>query len=109
MKLGQQVCFSRHWVKNPMGIDPAEHTDSERCEYSKLISVDCGPMIGIVVGKRNLGTITTLEFRRHYKRIDEPEETYWTATKTKLESFYLVACDLKGFYKVKEADLWVVE
>lgn len=109
MKLGQKVCFSCYWVKNTAGVDPFEHTDASEFDYSKLIPIDAQSMTGIVVGKRRFGTLSHLVWHEdkafQFGLRDGPDGSGWHCYKTTTEPFYLVACDMVRFYKVKESDL----
>lgn len=107
MELGRMVTFSRHWVKNQAGVDP-EDTDGT-FDYQKLIPVEVLPCVGIIVGKRSLGTVSHLQYHEDREYVfglrGGPDNSGWVCYKTTSEPFYLVACNLSRFYKVKESDL----
>lgn len=103
MKLGQKVSFTRHWVKNESEWQQMRDCDNLHYDYKKLVPADILPKVGILVGKRNYATISHL-FWDENGRVNEIGER-WVWYQTTVEPFYLVACDLTRFYKVKESDL----
>lgn len=103
MKLGQQVCFTRHYAKNGSEYEQLQECADSAYDYKKLVPVETETKVGIVVGKRNLGTISHLYWEDDKKPNELGQQ--WICIGTTKEQFYLVACDLVRFYKVKESDL----
>ncbi|MEH7392427.1 hypothetical protein [Bacillus sp. JJ1474] len=114
MKLGQEVRFNKCLVK---GQDAAsfnyltpeqekELEDTCQLKIKKLVEKEFDKhKTGIVVGKRRVGIETTLEEAQSYEG-DFLERFSWYATT--YDTVFLVACDIRGFYRVMENDLEVI-
>ena len=111
MKFGQQVKFKRCLVKAkecaPYGYLSKEQEKQleDECliKIRKVIEKELDSWkTGIVVGKRRVGIETTLEEAQSWDG-DLLDRFSWYDTT--YDTIFLVACDLKGFYRVRESDL----
>ena len=114
MRLGQQVRFIKCLSKGHDGaaynhLTPEQEKSLEdTCQLivRKLIEKEFAEYkTGIVVGKRRVGIKTILEEAQNYEG-DFLDRFSWCDTE--YDTVFLVACDLKGFYKVRECDLEVI-
>ncbi|MEC1373382.1 hypothetical protein P9D39_03530 [Heyndrickxia oleronia] len=114
MKLGQQVRFKKCLIKGHDGasfnyLTPKQEKELENtCQLKirKLVEKEFGQhKTGIVVGKRRVGIETTLEEAQNHEG-DFLDRFSWYDTT--YDTVFLVACNLKGFYKVREEDLEVI-
>ncbi|MGE6260899.1 hypothetical protein ACQKCU_23985 [Heyndrickxia sporothermodurans] len=115
MKLGQQVKFKKCLVKGHDGaifnfLTPAQEKelkDTCQLKINKLVEKEFDKFkTGIVVGKRRVGIVTTLEEAQSHEG-DFLDRFSWYDTT--YDTVILVACDLRGFYRVREKDLEVSE
>lgn len=114
MKLGQKVRFKRHWVKRQNGIN-IEHLTTEQCKELEEndciwnIKRECVELdmhkVGIVAGVRELAIKNNLQWTEHSYTGKE----MFCNTETVTGTFYLIACHMRGFYKVLAEDLEVAE
>jgi hypothetical protein len=111
-KLGQEVKFNKCYIKAGESVADdvadmsSEHAvkweNGEDITIRKVKINDLGDYkAGIVVGKRNIGIATTLTW------YDGPytNNPHWKVYETTYKTVYLVATNLKGFYKVPENEL----
>lgn len=110
-KLAQEVKFNKCYIKayesvsNEVDYMSEEHKtkwgEGEDILIRKLILKDLGDYrAGIVVGKRNLGVSSLLNWYDN-----EYVTPHWRSIETTYETVYLVATNLRGFYKVPENEL----
>jgi hypothetical protein len=114
MKLGDQVKFKKCLVKS----GESASFGYLKKEQEKQLEDECFIKIkkvtekelkecktGILVGKRRIGIECFLEEAQNYNGdfLDR-----FNCFETIFTYVYLVACDLKGFYRVKEEDLEVI-
>jgi len=101
MKLGDRVRFRRDYVKSGEWVNPESATDEQmengvtlkrfiarEHEYDKT---------GIICGVRNYAIKTRLEY--------DPERDCFYHYSSSFENLYLIACNERGFHKVKKEDL----
>lgn len=59
---------------------------------------------GFICGRRNITTAALLELE-----LDDPyRDAHLVQTQVKFETVYVVACDMRGLYRVREEDLEVI-
>ncbi|SET95299.1 hypothetical protein SAMN05421676_11240 [Salinibacillus kushneri] len=113
MKLGQKVKFSKSLSKNQgYGVNYQYMTEEQKREleeygYIKLerfLEREHKEKEGFVCGKRNIVTTAWLE------EIENPYSE-WDLVQTDdvFETVYVIACDMRGLYRVREDDLEVIE
>lgn len=114
MKLGQQVRFNKCLVKGHDGAaynyltSEQEKMLEDTCQLivNKLVEKEFDKQkTGIVVGKRRVGIKTILEEAQNHEG-DFLDRFSWCDTT--YDTVFLVACDLRGFYRVREIDLEVI-
>ncbi|MCU9614114.1 hypothetical protein OEV98_11135 [Caldibacillus lycopersici] len=114
MKLGQLVRFRKCLVKGHEGasfnyLTPEQEKELEdtcQLRIKKLVEQEFEEYkSGIVVGKRRVGIDRVLE-ESHDMEGNSLE--YFFVSDMNFETVFLVACDLRGLYKVKDSDLEVI-
>lgn len=116
MRLGDKVTFKKDYVKTGNNFDsdliellPQDEQDDIYADGYTLVKLKPREheteMTGIVVGKRNLSLETEFEYMQYSDQGFGNPEDKWESVTSKWESFYLVAINLKGLYKVKPEDL----
>lgn len=111
-KLGQEVKFNKCYIKagesvsNEVDYMSEEHKskweEGEDIPIRKLKINDLGEYrAGIIVGKRNVGVSSLLTWYDD----EYVKSPHWRSIETTYETIYLVATNLKGFYKVPENEL----
>lgn len=113
MKLGQRVKFSCSLSKQSgYGVDMDNYTVEQKRQmeengYINLIRYKPrkhNVKQGFVCGRRNIVTAAILE------EIEDPYRGWYLAqTHEKSETVYVVACDMRGLYRVREEDLELLE
>lgn len=112
-KLGQEVKFNKCYVKAgdsvPNEVDYMNEDHKRKWEEGENIAIrklkinDLGEYrAGIVVGKRNVGVSSLLTWYDN-EYVTNP---HWRSIETRYETVYLVATNLRGFYKVPENELY---
>jgi hypothetical protein len=107
VKLGQQVKFKVDYVKAHEYVSEETATDEQLEDVfplKKLIPREHNAFKqGIICGKRNY----VVENQMQYEDRPFGDWHFQTIGQT-YETFYLVACNLRGFCKVRECDLEVI-
>jgi hypothetical protein len=109
LRLGDKVTFDKHLVKGSSGVDwhnmtkeqEKELYDNDFIVIKKLVEKEHEPRRGIVVGKRRVG------IESHLQYYDNPNGSEGlSCDHTVYETVYLIACNLNGFYKVRDEDIY---
>ena len=112
MKLGDRVKFRKSLVKTGDSVIFGYMTEDQEKEledkgYIELVRWQVKDpqkeLEGILCGKRRITISNTLEYDDNPYRTEEG----LVSVDSVEETVYLVACDLRGFYRVKEEDLEV--
>ena len=112
-KLGDKVTFTKSLSKQSgYGVDMSNYTDDQKKQledngHINLVRYKYREHIqkqGFICGKRNIVTAALLE------EVEDPY-TGWHLAQTheKYETVYVVACDMRGLYRVRPEDLEVTE
>lgn len=111
MKLGQQVKFTKSLSRQSgYGVDYANLTESQKQEMEDKGFIELQRFkervhkekIGFICGKRFITTIGMLE------EVEDPYRGWFLAqTDATYEEVYVVACDMRGLYRVRKEDLEV--
>lgn len=113
MKLGTKVKFNKSLSKQSgYGVDYSNMDE----EQKKSLEDNCYIKLeryklrqhndkqGFICGKRDIVTTALLE------EIEDPYKGWYLAqTDETRETVYVVACDMKGLYRVREEDVEVIE
>lgn len=113
MKLGQKVKFSKSLSKQSgYGVNYQMMTEKQKQELASCDGIvlvrykvrEHNIKQGFICGRRNI--VTTAELTPC-----EPEygDERLQQTKTVWETVYVVACDMRGLYRVREEDLELAE
>ncbi len=113
MKLGQKVKFSRSLSRQSgYGVNYELMTDEQKKEleehdYINLIRFklrEHNEKQGFICGRRNITTAALLE-----EFEDQYSGWHLAQTHAKYETVYVVACDMRGLYRVRAEDLELVK
>ena|SRR5690606_2614723 len=112
-KLGDKVAFTRSLSKQSgYGVDMSNYTEDQKKQLEEHGHIRLNrykerqhkQKQGIVCGKRNIVTIAILE------EIEDPYRGWHIAqTDQDCEMVYVVACDMRGLYRVRAEDLELVK
>lgn len=107
MKLGEIVRFKIDYIKTGEHLDPDNATEEQLDAKVTLIKLKPREhkniKEGYICGKRQYAVSTDLYFDNEY--YNEYTKMKFYSVGSEYETFYLVACNMNGFYKVKEEDL----
>jgi hypothetical protein len=107
MKLGEIVRFKVDYIKTGEHIDPDNATEEQTENMVTLTKLKPREhktfKEGYICGKRQYAIKTDLYFDEQY--YNEYMKNRFYSVGSEYETFYLVACNMNGFYKVKEEDL----
>lgn len=113
MKLGQKVSFSKSLSKQSgYSVNYDEMTTEEKEELenngyirlTRFIEREHNEKQGFICGRRNITTTAFLE------EVENPYRGWHLAqTECTHETVYVVACDMRGLYRVRQGDLEVVK
>jgi hypothetical protein len=105
MKLGQRVRFNTDYVKSGDYVNENNATEEKFEDVFSLNKLKSREhekaKVGIICGKRNYVTENQMQWEE--RRFDD--DFHFVTIGQTYEIFYLVACDMRGFHKVRECDL----